>query len=201
MYISYDKLWKLLIDKHLKKTDLIALCSISSRTLTKLSKNENVNTDTLIRICEALSCELDDICTLQRESDVMSFYDTFKTKRKLICSDEYTRTYSFEYKGREVILRKTRKKANRNTVIHCRGNSVTWEQITSISIHTSESEYFSSEIDKTIDNEAVYLFVISGRPNHIKGLDEGIFVSAHRKTTKREEIYVMSETALKLFDI
>ena len=42
MYISYEKLWKTLIDKHLQKTDLISLCGISSRTLTKLSKNENI---------------------------------------------------------------------------------------------------------------------------------------------------------------
>lgn len=61
MYITYNKLWKLLIDKNLKKTDLLVLAKISSVTLAKLSKNENVSTETLLRICVALNCQITDI--------------------------------------------------------------------------------------------------------------------------------------------
>jgi DNA-binding Xre family transcriptional regulator len=61
MAISYKKLWKLLIDKDLKKTDLPSLADLSSATVTKLSKNENVNTDTLDKICKALKCDISDI--------------------------------------------------------------------------------------------------------------------------------------------
>ena len=61
MYISYKKLWKLLIDRDLKKTDLIKLTGISKATLNKLSHNQNVTTDILLKICTALSCNIDDI--------------------------------------------------------------------------------------------------------------------------------------------
>lgn len=65
MTTCYNKLWKLLIDKGLKKTDLLALCGMSSASLAKLSKNENVTTDVLVRICEALSCNVDDIMEIK----------------------------------------------------------------------------------------------------------------------------------------
>lgn len=201
MYISYEKLFKLLIDKHLKKTDLIPLCSISSRTLTKLSKNENVNTETLIRICEALGCELSDIAEIKNEESANTLYEEFKKQKSHISSDEYTKTYSFEYKKRKVVLIKTKKKANKYTVIHCKGSSVTWEQITQISIHTSESEYFSIDLSKKREADTVYILLISGTPNHFKGLDEGIFVSAHREAREKDSVYVMSEARLKVFDI
>ena len=61
MAISYKKLWKLLIDKDLKKKDLPALAGISSTSVTKLSKNENVNTEILEKICRALKCDISDI--------------------------------------------------------------------------------------------------------------------------------------------
>lgn len=61
MKMSYKKLWKLLIDKNMKKTDLRKAAGISSSSLAKLGKGENVTTDVLIRICEALQCNLNDI--------------------------------------------------------------------------------------------------------------------------------------------
>jgi DNA-binding Xre family transcriptional regulator len=61
MAISYKKLWKLLIDMDLKKKDLPKLVGISSATVTKLAKNETVQTDVLERICIALQCDISDI--------------------------------------------------------------------------------------------------------------------------------------------
>lgn len=61
MAISYKKLWKLLIDKDLKKKDLRQLAGISASSITKLGKNENVNTEILERICKALDCDISDI--------------------------------------------------------------------------------------------------------------------------------------------
>lgn len=61
MKMSYKKLWKLLIDRDMKKTDLRKAAGISSSSLAKLGKDENVTTDVLARICEALSCNLNDI--------------------------------------------------------------------------------------------------------------------------------------------
>ena len=61
MAASYKKLWKLLIDKDLKKKDLISIAEISNYTLNKLTKGENVTTDILGRICKALDCNVEDI--------------------------------------------------------------------------------------------------------------------------------------------
>jgi len=68
MAISYKKLWKLLIDKDLKKKDLQKLAGISSASITKLGKNENVNTDILEKICKALNCDIADIMEMNDES-------------------------------------------------------------------------------------------------------------------------------------
>lgn len=61
MIISYKKLWKLLIDKDMKKKDLQVAAGISSSSVTKLAKNENVNTEVLQKICVALNCDISDI--------------------------------------------------------------------------------------------------------------------------------------------
>ena len=64
MAVSYKKLWKLLIDKDMKKKDLRAATGMSSASMAKLAKNENVTTDVLVRICNALGCDLSDIMEL-----------------------------------------------------------------------------------------------------------------------------------------
>jgi DNA-binding Xre family transcriptional regulator len=61
MSISYKKLWKLLIDKDMKKKDLQQLAGISSASITKLAKNENVNTEIIEKVCVALQCDVSDI--------------------------------------------------------------------------------------------------------------------------------------------
>lgn len=65
MEICYNKLWKLLIDKGMNKTDLRVQAHLSSGTIAKLGKNENVTTDVLVRICSTLKCDLIDIMELQ----------------------------------------------------------------------------------------------------------------------------------------
>jgi len=61
MKISYNKLWKMLIDKNMNKHDLKELAGVSSASIAKLGKGENITTDVLIKICEALNCRLEDI--------------------------------------------------------------------------------------------------------------------------------------------
>lgn len=61
MIISYKKLWKLLIDKDMKKRDLQGAADLSSSTIAKLTHGENVNTAILLRICTALKCDIADI--------------------------------------------------------------------------------------------------------------------------------------------
>lgn len=61
MRVSYKKLWKLLIDRDMKKKDLQKAAGLSSTTITKLSNHENVSMDVLIKICTALNCDIGDI--------------------------------------------------------------------------------------------------------------------------------------------
>ena len=61
MRISYNKLWKLLIDREMNKQDLKATAGISSASVAKLGKCENITTDVLLKICESLHVHLDDI--------------------------------------------------------------------------------------------------------------------------------------------
>ena len=61
MSISYKKLWKLLIDRDMKKKDLCIAAGISHASMAKLGKNENVTTDVLLKICIELKCDISDI--------------------------------------------------------------------------------------------------------------------------------------------
>ena len=61
MTVSYKKLWKLLIDRDMKKKDLLAAAGISQSSLSKMRRNENVNMDILVKVCTALNCDIGDI--------------------------------------------------------------------------------------------------------------------------------------------
>ena len=60
MAVSYKKLWKLLIDKDMKKKDLCARAGISSASVTKMGRNGHVTTEILLKICTALNCGIED---------------------------------------------------------------------------------------------------------------------------------------------
>lgn len=64
MAVSYNKLWKLLIDKNMKKKELGEAAGISNTLIAKLGKNENVTVEVLVKICTALDCKIEDIMEL-----------------------------------------------------------------------------------------------------------------------------------------
>ena len=69
MHISYKKLWKLLIDRDMRKKDLCEIAGISSASMAKLGKNENINTSILVRICEALHSDTSDIIEIEENGE------------------------------------------------------------------------------------------------------------------------------------
>ena len=69
MAVSYKRLWKLLIDRDLKKKDLVQLVDISGYTINRLTKNKNVNTETLVKTCNALNCSIEDIMEITRNEE------------------------------------------------------------------------------------------------------------------------------------
>ena len=66
-HLSYKNLFKLLIDRNLKKKDLCELAGISTSSVTKLSVDQNVNTEILEKVCNALECNISDICEIVAE--------------------------------------------------------------------------------------------------------------------------------------
>ena len=72
MEVSYKKLWKLLIDKDMKKKDSLATAGISWASVTKLSKGETVSMEVLMKICKALDCNIGDIMDLIPEEEASS---------------------------------------------------------------------------------------------------------------------------------
>ncbi|MBB5219865.1 DNA-binding Xre family transcriptional regulator [Treponema rectale] len=66
--VDYKKLWKLLIDKDMKKTDLITVAGISSNVLAKLNKGEFVSMESIQKVCKALDCDVGDICVMNETS-------------------------------------------------------------------------------------------------------------------------------------
>lgn len=69
MSVSYKKLWKLLIDKDMKKKELAKVANISTYTVNKMNRGENVNAETLAKICIALNCTFDDILEIKLENN------------------------------------------------------------------------------------------------------------------------------------
>ena len=64
MAVSYNKLWKLLIDRKMKKKDLIAMSGVSKSTLAKMGNDEHVSTEMLAKICKALNVDIGDIAEM-----------------------------------------------------------------------------------------------------------------------------------------
>ena len=69
MAVSYNKLWKKLIDLDMSRTQLRLKAGISTKTLAKLGKNENVNTDILVKVCQALECNVDEIMDITEQTE------------------------------------------------------------------------------------------------------------------------------------
>ena len=68
--ISYNRLWKLLIDKKMNKKDLRLAAGVSTAVIAKLGRGENVTTDVLLRICNVLNCDIADIMEVERKQSI-----------------------------------------------------------------------------------------------------------------------------------
>ncbi len=69
MTVNYNKLWKKLIDLEMSRTQMRLKAGISTKQLAKLGKNENVNTEILVKICEALGCNVDEIMDVVEQKE------------------------------------------------------------------------------------------------------------------------------------
>lgn len=70
MTINYDRLWKLMIDKKINKTQLCEQAGITTNAMAKLGKNETVQVEILAKICNVLECNIDDILEIKKEEEI-----------------------------------------------------------------------------------------------------------------------------------
>lgn len=198
MYIDWSKLWKLLIDKDMTKTDLLELTGISSRVLAKLSKNETVTTDTVARICSALNCDVGDVMECVSE-ERLSIYLSYK--KFGICEEEneQLRVVRFNAGGRDYVVYESKAVAKKSTHIHCESDgAVYWEQLCQIgTIATGRTRRLLVKPPR--GGDACVIVLIKGKPGVIVGLDENGFVAARSFRKKETDIFVMSEAAFKVF--
>ena len=198
MYIDYAKLWKLLIDKGMSKTDLIALTGISSRVVAKLSKNETVTTDTIARICEALGCDVADIMECASESK-LSLYAAYKKFGVRTEQTEFYQTVRFSLDNQKYTVYQSVQSATKNTVIECgECGTVYWKQFYPIG-YIANGQTVNVLIKPPRSGEETVIVLIKGKPGNIKGLDENGYVSSRGLRKKPTDVYVMSEAAFKVF--
>jgi DNA-binding Xre family transcriptional regulator len=199
MYIEYSKLWKLLIDKGMSKTDLLELTGISSRVLAKLSKNETVTTDTIARICTALDCDVSDIMTCVSENS-LSVYSAYKKLGVVTEGNETCKTVRFSIGDKAYVVYQSRESASRGTQIKCGKNgTVYWEQTYRVGGHIASTSEVSVLVKPERSADETVIVLIKGKPSVIIGLDENGFVSSRGTKKSSTDIYVMSEAAFKLF--
>ncbi|MBE6718848.1 MAG: helix-turn-helix transcriptional regulator [Ruminococcaceae bacterium] len=202
MYISYLNLWKLLAEKELSKSDLIELTGLSSRVIAKLAKNETVTTDTIAKICTALSCNVGDIMECSNEN-TLSLYNYSRTFGEQVEENEHIKKIKFTFNNQKYVLYITKKSANKATRIYCeKDETIYWEQ------HYMMGGISTSQIVKSVlvkperKPDEIAIVVIKGKPGIITGLDEGIWVSAKKgKLSGEKDIFVMSEVVFKVFSV
>lgn len=198
MYMDYGKLWKLLVDKSMSKTDLMELTGISSRVLAKLSKNETVTTDTIARICSALKCDVSDIMECA-DDERLSVYAAYKKYGKCVEENELFKTVHFVLGGQKYTVYQSKQPATKATHIHCEKDGAVYREnfyVVGTVARTSEKTFLIKPCRK--DDEVV-IVLIKGKPAVITGLDENGFVSSRGVRNNKSDVYVMSETAFKLF--
>lgn len=202
MYISYSNLWKLLAEKNISKSDLMELTGLSSRIIAKLTKNETVTTDTIARICTALSCDVGDIMECSNECS-LSLYNYSRTFGKIVEENENVKKIGFDLNGQKYVIYFTKKAATKSTRIYCDAdNTIYWEQCYMIGGICTPSFVKSTLIKPERKSDEIAIVVIKGKPTVITGLDEGIWVSAKNgKLQGTKDIFVMSEAVFKLFNM
>ena len=199
MYMDYSKLWKLLVDKNMTKTELMDETGLSSRIIAKLSKNENVTTETLSKICSCLECDVADIMECKKENS-LSLYSFYLKFGKIIDENENYKTVCFEYGEQEYIVYSIKKPIKKSTIIHCNSDGILYrEQLYPFGGPMRPSSVKTSLIKPIPQKDKTSIVLFSGRPN-FRGLDEGMFISAKNKGKTTSSIYVMTETSFKLFN-
>ncbi len=198
MYIDYSKLWKKMIEKNMTKTDLMEETGLSSRIIAKLSKNEIVTTETILKICECLKCDVSDVMECKEEKN-LSLYNYYIKFGKVINETENYKYIKFEYNCQKYAIYKIKKSISKSTIIHLEDDGTIYrEQLYPFGGLMGPSCVKSSLLKPIKHKDETVIVLFSGKPN-FRNLDSGIFISAKNKNYSESSIYVMTEASFKLF--
>lgn len=166
--------------------------------MAKLSKNQSVNTDTLLSICSVLGCQLSDIAEVKQDDVVNSIYEAYTNLGEKVWENQVLELFEFEFDGLPMAVYVTKEKAVKKSVVHCYSwGSVSMERIYPLGV-TPVSEVKDIFQPELIKKDKVTVLLIAGSPGNIIGLDNGIVFSA-RRGCQKGKFYVMSASAFKLF--
>ncbi len=188
MAVSYKKLWKLLVDREMSRTELRRATGMTTTCLAKLGRDESVNIEVLARICQCLECSLSDIVEIV-DDKALSFYKAFAKNAILTEESDLIRTYRLEYEGVSYSVKVTKQAANKHTVIHCAGDTVYWEQRDKEGLAGERTLLVKRPLFRREDNA---LLVVSGNPSAFTGLDEA-------SKSKKGALVVLSQLDFKKF--
>lgn len=199
MYIDYSKLWKLLIDKNMTKTELMEETGLSSRIIAKLSQNKTVTTETLVKICSCLNCDISDIMECKEEKS-LSLYNYYIKFGMRFDETESYKTVKFDFNGKKYTVYEIKKPISKSTIIHCGDDGTIYrEQLYPFGGTMRPSSVKTALVKPIKEKDETVIVLFSGKPN-FWGIDDGIFISSKNKNKNAASIYVMTETAFKLFE-
>ena len=199
MYIDYSKLWKLLIDKNMTKTELMEETGLSSRIIAKLSQNKTVTTETLVKICSCLNCDISNImeCKEEKSLSLYNYYIKFGIR---FDETEGYKTVKFDFNGQKYTVYEIKKPISKSTIIHCGDDGTIYrEQLYPFGGTMRPSSVKTALVKPIKEKDETVIVLFSGKPN-FWGIDDGIFISSKNKNKNASSIYVMTETAFKLFE-
>ena len=199
MYMDYSKLWKLLIDKNMTKTELMDETGLSSRIIAKLSKNEVVTTETLAKICACLNCDVADIMEC-KEDESLSIYSCYKKFGVITEDAENYKTVKFEYNGQKYNVYAIKKPVKKNMIIHLMEDGTIYrEELLPFGHIMCPSRVKTAILKPVLSKSEIVIVLFSGKPNFF-GIDDGMFISAKNTLKSPSKIYVMTEASFKLFE-
>ena len=206
MFMDYSNLWKLLAEKGLSKSDLMELTGLSSRIIAKLNNNKTVTTDTIAKICAALSCAVGDVMECSSEKN-LSLYQAFRTFGQTVEENENVKKLGFTLGSQKFVVYITKNAAAKATHILCESDgTVYWKQYHPVGRGFGTNLIPASTkaplVKPVHASDEIAIVVIKGRPAMISGLDEGIWVSSEGAKIKGEkDVFVMTEAAFKVFSL
>ncbi len=198
------------LEKGISQAELAQMIGTKRSNICRIESGaQNISLDMLLKILHALGKDME-IGLIERtdgmETNIKaSIYDSYVAKGVLIAETEYAKTYEFMHQNRMYQATLIKRMANKYSVIHCQNNSIVWEQMPRMYLMTGQTVGNIKGQRKVIANApgkingVIRLFVISGKPSGITGLDDGIFHSFPQADLSDKYAYVMTMAEFKRY--